>query len=86
MSSYSYKIYFLTSLNDYYRDYKDYIVARRCCKKSNLLVNDVNINTVGGRRCCSNNNANYYNSYSDFLSAKKCCYDLIIQKAYKNLQ
>jgi hypothetical protein len=72
---------------NYYRDYKDYLVARRCCKKSNLYSNKLdNYNVLGGQRCCGNNNLKYYKSYSDFLSAKNCCSALIILEAYKNLK
>ena len=81
MSNYSNKDYYLTTLNSYYRDYKDYLLERRCCKKSKKSIS--NIDTLGNRRCCSNNNSNYYNSYYDFLSDKKCCSNIILFDAYK---
>lgn len=83
MSNYSYKDYYLTNLTSYYRDYKDYLVERRCCKKSKKTISNTNIETVGSRRCCSNKNSNYYKSYGDFLSDKKCCSKLVIFDAYK---
>ena len=84
MSNYSYKDYYLSNLNDYYRDYKEYLVQRRCCNKKSLVINNINI--VGSKRCCSNNNSNYYSSYSDLLSDKKCCYKLnLINEFIKKL-
>jgi hypothetical protein len=72
---------------NYFRDYKDYLIARRCCKKSNLYSTLVDSYTMlGSQRCCGNNTSKYYNSYSDFLSSKKCCADLILLEAYKKLK
>ena len=81
MSNYSYKDYYLTNLTSYYRDYKDYLAERRCCKKSTTSIS--NTDTLGSQRCCSNKIANYYNSYGDFLSDKKCCSSIILFDAYK---
>jgi hypothetical protein len=81
MSNYSYKDYYLTNLTSYYRDHKDYLSERKCCKKSKQTIS--NISTLGSQRCCSNKTSNYYKSYGDFLSDKKCCSSIILFDAYK---
>lgn len=69
----------------YYRDYKDYLILRRCCKKSLLELKKLDNSTLGRYRCCNNNNLKYYDNYGDFLRAKNCCSKLIVMDAYKKL-
>jgi len=72
-----------SNLVNYHRDYSDYLINRRCCKKS---INGINILKVddflGNGRCCGNNILRSYNNYRDFLRDKNCCANLVVLNAY----
>lgn len=70
------------NMSNYYRDYKDYLASRRCCKGS--IKDAGNFTSLGRQKCCSNNISKYYTSYEYFLRDKNCCSKLVILDAYKN--
>ena len=72
----------LKSVNEYYRDYNDYLYNKRCCNKLCSSVDKNSIVNLGNGRCCSNNISKYYYSYSNFLNDKNCCSKLVLFNAY----
>ena len=77
---------YLANINNYYRDYNDYLYNKRCCDKLCSSVNNNNVVNLGNGRCCRNNISKYYSSYSYFLNDKNCCKKLVlINELIKNL-